>query len=171
MTADDEWKSRLTGEYSYTITQFDLAEAQKEDSDVNDAQPLPDKKTGKLKLDENGQAIDTETNKPLVIKNGWQIMVDGLPQGAVLTVVEDSASAPETDYEILYNGEKKDFCSVTLSDKDEGNTVVITNSSKVKVPDTGFTADGNDGMLSLLISCVLAGLSGAFVLIRFRFRS
>lgn len=171
VTADDEWKSRLTGEYSYTITQFDLAEAQKEDSDVNDAQPLPDKKTGKLKLDENGQAIDTETNKPLVIKNGWQIMVDGLPQGAVLTVVEDSASAPETDYEILYNGEKKDFCSVTLSDKDEGNTVVITNSSKVKVPDTGFTADGNDGMLSLLISCVLAGLSGAFVLIRFRFRS
>lgn len=167
VTAGEEWKSRLTGTYPYTVSQFDLADAKAQDPTVNDAQDLPAQTSGSLKFDpQTGQAVDSTTSQPLLIKNGWQIDVQGLPQGTALSVQEDAEDAPAADYKVTYNGKEEDSCSLTISDKEEDNTVVITNSSKVKVPDTAVAAAGNGGLMILLAGAALAALAGVYGLRR-----
>lgn len=157
VSAGDDWKSILAGNsYPYTITQADVKSYQKDDSSVNDAQPLPSTTSGTLTFDENGQAVDAATKKPLVIKSGWEIKVSKLPVGAKVTVAEDTASLPEKAYTVKYNGEAADSCAVTLAEKSGVSAVTITNNSNVKVPDTGVSTTTSAGPVGILVSAAVA---------------
>lgn len=133
ITATDGWSTYLTDSYSYTVT--------KSGNEVD-----------------KGTLTFTNGKATLPIKGGQQIVITNLPVNAKLEIQEDLGTKA-SDYRVKYNDKDAEKCSLTLQEK--GNSVEITNTSKIVV--TGVSTHTLPFLMLPLIALILGALYVSFV--------